>query len=75
MRPSHVSSIRTTLPIEGKLPIEGTKRYLAHFNLAIESKRRGCNVVAIRIDDVAPSGDAIDLASIRLEKTGRRGSN
>jgi hypothetical protein len=26
------------------------------FNLAIDSKLRGCDVVAVRVDDVAPSG-------------------
>ena len=48
LRPSHVWSIRT------KLQIEGRKRDLALFNLAIDSKLRGCDVVAVRVDDVAP---------------------
>jgi hypothetical protein len=26
------------------------------FNLAIDSKLRGCNVVAMKVEDVAPSG-------------------
>ena len=47
LRPSHVWSIRTKLQIEGK------KRDLALFNLAIDSKLRGCDVVAVRVDDVA----------------------
>lgn len=42
LRPSHVWSIRTKLQIEGK------KRDLALFNLAIDSKLRGCDVVAVR---------------------------
>lgn len=50
LRPSHVWSIRTKLQIEGK------KRDPALFNLAIDSKLRGCDVVAVRVDDVAPSG-------------------
>jgi len=29
------------------------------FNLAIDSKLRGCDVVALRVEDVAPSGYAI----------------
>ena len=49
LRPSHVWSIRTKLQIEGK------KRDLALFNLAIDSKLRGCDVVAVSVDDVAPS--------------------
>ncbi len=63
--PSHVWSIRTKLQIEGK------KRDLALFNLAIDSKLRGCDVVAVRVDDVAPSGYAMDQATIRQKKTGK----
>ena len=47
LRPKHVWSIRT------KLQIEGRARELAMFNLAIDSKLRGCDVVAIRVEDVA----------------------
>jgi integrase len=65
LRPSHVWSIRT------KLQMEGRKRDLALFNLAIDSKLRGCDVAAVRIDDVAPSGYAMDGATIRQRKTGR----
>jgi hypothetical protein len=35
------------------------------FNLAIDSKLRGCDLVALRVDDVAPNGYAVDRASIR----------
>ena len=42
LRPKHVWSIRT------KLQIEGRARDLAMFNLAIDSKLRGCDVVAVR---------------------------
>ena len=48
-----------------------SKRDLAMFNLAIDSKLRGCDVVAIRVDDVAPNGYAIDRATVRQRKTGR----
>ena len=53
------------------LQVERSKRDLAMFNLAIDSKLRGCDVVAIRIDDVAPNGYAIDRATVRQRKTGR----
>ncbi len=33
-----------------------TRKDLALFNLAIDSKLRGCDVVAILVEDVAPSG-------------------
>ena len=41
------------------------------FNLAIDSKLRGCDVVAIKVEDVAPNGYAIDRATVRQKKTGR----
>ena len=44
---------------------------MAMFNLAIDSKLRGCDVVAIRVDDVAPNGYALDRATVRQRKTGR----
>ncbi len=50
LRPSHVWSIRT------KLQMADRKRDLALFNLAIDSKLRGCDVVAVRVDDIAPGG-------------------
>lgn len=39
--------------------------------MAIDSKLRGCDVVALKIDDIAPSGYAADRASVRQKKTGR----
>ena len=65
MRPKHVWSIRT------KLQVEGHFRDLAMFNLTIDSKLRGCDVVAIKVKDVAPSGRAVDRATVRQKKTGR----
>jgi len=49
----------------------GRKGTLAPFNLTIDSKLRGCDVVAIRVDNVAPSGYSVDRAPIRQKKTGR----
>jgi integrase len=51
--------------------MEGRTRDLAMFNLAIDSKLRGCDVVALRVEDVAPSGYAVDGATVRQKKTGR----
>jgi integrase len=65
LRPKHVWSIRTKLQVEGRV------RDLALFNLAIDSKLRGCDVVALKVYDVAPSGYAVDRASVRQKKTGR----
>jgi integrase len=41
------------------------------FNLAIDSKLRGCDVVAIKVEDVAPHGYTADRATVRQRKTGR----
>src|SRR5829696_7954409 len=65
LRPKHVWSIRTKLQIEGRV------RDLAMFNLAIDSKLRGCDVVAIRVEDVAAGGYTADRATVRQKKTGR----
>jgi hypothetical protein len=62
LRPKHVWAIRT------KLQIEGRARDLAMFNLAIDSKLRGCDVVSIRIEDVAASGYTADRATVRQRK-------
>lgn len=65
LQPSNVWSIRTKLQIEDK------KQDLALFNLAIDSKLRGCDVVAVHVEDVAPSGYTLDRATIRQKETGR----
>jgi len=65
LRPKHVWSIRT------KLQIEGRDRDLAMFNLAIDSKLRGCDVVAIKVEDIAANGYTADRATVRQKKTGR----
>jgi integrase len=41
------------------------------FNLAIDSKLRGCDVVALRVEDIAPHGYAGDRATVRQRKTGQ----
>jgi integrase len=65
LRPNQVWSIRTRLLLQGRT------RDLALFNLAIDSKLRGCDVVALRVEDVAPNGYAVERAIVRQKKTGR----
>jgi hypothetical protein len=62
LRQGHVWSIRTRLLLENRI------RDLALFNLAIDSKLRGCDVVAVRVDDVAPNDYAIYRATVRQKK-------
>jgi integrase len=63
LRPNQVWTIRT------KLQVEGRSRDLAMFNLAIDSKLRGCDVVALKVEDVAPNGYAAERATVRQKKT------
>jgi integrase len=65
LRPKHVWSIRT------KLQAAGRTRDLAIFNLAIDSKLRGCDVVSLKVEDVAPHGYVLERATVRQKKTGR----
>ncbi len=59
LQPRHVWAIRTRLQLAGRT------RDLALFNLAIDSKLRGCDVVSLKVEDVAPHGYAIDRATVR----------
>ena len=65
LRQKHVWAIRT------KLQIEQRTRDLAMFNLAFDSKLRGCDVVALKVEDVAPNGYSVDRATVRQKKTGQ----
>jgi len=65
LRPKHVWSIRT------KLQIDDQVRDLALFNLSIDSKLRGCDVVTLKVEDIAPNGYAVGRAIVRQKKTGR----
>jgi len=49
LRPKHVWSIRTRLMVEGRT------RDLAMFNLVIDSKLRGCDVVALKFQCIQSS--------------------
>ena len=65
LSPKHVWAVRTRLQLLRRF------RDLALFNLAIDSKLRGCDLVGLRIADVAPHDYAVDRASVRQLKTGR----
>jgi integrase len=65
LRQKHVWAIQTKLQIDQRM------RDLAMFNMAIDSKLRGCDVVALKVEDVAPNGYSVDRATVRQKKTGR----
>jgi integrase len=65
LRPKDVWCIRIKLQLEGRM------RDLAMFNLAIDSKLRGCDVIALKVGDIAPHGYVVDRATVRQKKTGQ----
>jgi integrase len=54
-----------------RLQLAGRVRDPALFNPAVDSKLRGCDVVSLKVEDVAPHGYAINRAAVRQRKTGR----
>jgi integrase len=65
LKPKDVWTIRVRLQMEKR------RRDLAMFNLAIDSKLRGCDLVRLKIDDVCASGRVRDRATVVQKKTGR----
>ena len=63
LRPNMLWAVRTRLQLSHRA------RDLALFNLAIDRKLRGCDVVRLKVADVAPHGYALDRASVRQHKT------
>jgi hypothetical protein len=70
LRQNHVWAIRTRLQIEQQV------RDPALFNLAIDSKLRGCDLVAVRVDDVSPTDTQLsEQPSGRERQADRSGLN
>lgn len=77
LKMKEVWSIRTRLELDGDI------RNLALFNLAIDSKLRGCDLVRLKVGDVAAGGEvksrAVCAATIKVrfsvnqDETRRRG--
>ena len=65
LKPKDVWTIRVRLQLESR------KRDLAMFNLAIDSKLRGCDLVRLKIEDVSAGGRVRDRATVIQKKTGR----
>ena len=57
--------------IRVRLQVAERPRDLAFFNLAIDSKLRGCEVVKVRLEDVLLSGALRSLVSVVQQKTGK----
>ncbi len=65
LKPKYVWAIRT------RLQMAKNWRDLAMFNLAIDSKLRGCDLVRLRIQDIAPQRQTLARATVMQRKTGR----
>ena len=65
LKPKEVWNIRARLQIDAR------RRDLAMFNLAIDSKLRGCDLVRLKVDDLCVGGRLRDRATIIQKKTGR----
>lgn len=65
LKPKQVWSIRLTLQREGRI------RDLAMFDLAIDSKLRGCDLVQLRIGALVVNAAARHRATIVQQKTGK----
>jgi len=65
LKPKDVWAIRVRLQLKNR------ERDLALFNLAINSKLRGCDLVRLQVDDVCAGGRVRDRATIVQKKTGR----
>src|SRR5689334_18632380 len=57
--------------IRARLELRRRVRDLALFNLAIDSKLRGCDLVALKVEDVAAGGEVKNRGVIVQRKTGR----
>ena len=65
LRPMHVWAIRVRLQIARRV------RDLALFDIALDSKLRGCDVVSLRLPDVIAAGAVRSRAIVIQQKTGR----
>jgi hypothetical protein len=65
LKPKDVWTIRVRLQLEGR------KRDLAMFNLVIDSKLRGCDLIRVRTDEVSAGGRVRDRVSVIQKRTGR----
>jgi site-specific recombinase XerC len=65
LQPKHVWSIRV------RLEMADNNRDLALFNMAVDSKLRGCDLVCLRVRDVFVAGRVKERASMTQSKTGK----
>lgn len=65
LKPKHVWAIRQQLKTTNRV------RDLALFNCALDAKLRACDLVKLRVSDVAPGGSLRQRSTVIQQKTGR----
>lgn len=65
LKPMRVWGVRVQLQVEGRT------RDLALFDVAIDSKLRGCDLVALRVSDLVTGGSVRRRGLVLQQKTGR----
>src|ERR1700754_1406752 len=65
LMPRHVWTIRARLELGSSI------RDLVHFNLAVDSKLRDCDLVRLRLEDIGGAGHIHERATMVQQKTGR----
>jgi site-specific recombinase XerC len=65
LKPQHIWALRTRFQRERRI------RDLAMFNVAIDSKLRGCDLVRLRVTDVAVGANVRTRSTVIQQKTGR----
>src|SRR5947208_15557955 len=66
LKPKDVWAIRVRLQLQHR------RRDLALFNLAIDSKLRGCDLVRLQVNDVCVGAQVRDRTTVILKKTDRQ---
>ena len=69
--PKRPLKLKEIWAIRIRLQLGKCTRDLALFNLAIDSKLRGCDLVRLRVDDIALGGRAVARATVVQRKTRR----
>jgi len=67
----HPLKLQEIWAIRVRLQLSGDVRSLALFNLAIDSKLRGCDLVSLRVSDVAQGSHMLTRAMVMQQKTHR----
>lgn len=65
LKPKHIWAIRQQLKVARRV------RDLAIFNCALDAKLRACDLVRLRVSDVAPGGVLRQRSIVIQQKTGR----